>query len=200
MAGTAEDELVFENEEWLVTGSGLEHKRTGYFIERESLGDRRGDGLWSWPLHMAEKQWCTPAPFAEAFTCAAAVHGAGFDPDLARSFRAARCEIVGWPKSLSEPVRTAATTLPDALREDRSAPISWKPPRTNDPMWNRAERKAGSASHSAGYGARERAPARSRFRGASMRGMAAWEWRASRPIRRASTQLVRLLQAAFSRA
>ena len=28
---------IFENEQWLVTEDGLEHKTTGYFIERESL-------------------------------------------------------------------------------------------------------------------------------------------------------------------
>src|SRR5689334_2258941 len=58
---------IFENQEWLVSEDGLEHKTTGYFIERESLGQRREDGLWTWPLHMAEKQWCALTPFAEAF-------------------------------------------------------------------------------------------------------------------------------------
>ena len=62
---------IFENEDWLVTESGLEHKQTGYFIERDSLGQRREDGLWAWPLHMAEKSWCAMKSFTEAFSRAA---------------------------------------------------------------------------------------------------------------------------------
>jgi hypothetical protein len=61
---------LFENAEWQVTSAGLEHKRNGYFIEREQLGERRADGAWLWPAHLAEKSWCAPAPFAEAFQAA----------------------------------------------------------------------------------------------------------------------------------
>jgi hypothetical protein len=50
-----EDRLLFENEEWVVGESGLEHKRTGYFIGRDVLSQRRADGIWLWPLHVAEK-------------------------------------------------------------------------------------------------------------------------------------------------
>ena len=62
-----QDALMFENEDWTVTDAGLEHKRNGYFIERDVIGDRRSDGLWTWPAHMAEKTWCCPDGFAEAF-------------------------------------------------------------------------------------------------------------------------------------
>src|SRR4051794_34859676 len=81
MTAVAEERSIFENEEWLVTESGLEHKRTGYFIERSDLANRRGDGLWTWPLHMAEKSWCAMAPFAEAFSCAASVYDVAVDVD-----------------------------------------------------------------------------------------------------------------------
>ena len=84
-----EDRLLFENEEWVVGESGLEHKRTGYFIGRDALSQRRADGRWLWPLHVAEKSWCRMGPFMEAFSCAASVYGTrsdmASDLDLARS-------------------------------------------------------------------------------------------------------------------
>lgn len=96
-----EDRSLFENEEWVVGESGLEHKRTGYFIERDVLAQRRADGLWLWPLHVAEKNWCRMAPFMEAFSCAASVYGirsdVASDLELARSFMAARREVAEWP-------------------------------------------------------------------------------------------------------
>ncbi|MGO4573739.1 hypothetical protein [Microvirga sp. 2TAF3] len=112
MAALAEEQSIFENEDWLVTDSGLEHKTTGYFIARESLADRRGDGLWSWPLHMAEKSWCRMAPFTEAFSCAAAVYGVETDLDLAHTFKIARCEIATWP----QPEKMASNPAPSLLR------------------------------------------------------------------------------------
>ena len=72
---------LFQNEEWQVTSAGLEHKRNGYFIEREQLGERREDGSWLWPVHLLEKSWCAPAPFAEAFR--AALHHSGIAADHA---------------------------------------------------------------------------------------------------------------------
>jgi len=89
MNTSGEDVLLFENEEWMVTGAGLEHKRTGYFIEAEELGQRRSDGLWIWPVHMAEKSWCAPDPFAEAFLEALSGRGVRPDAGLAKSFAAA---------------------------------------------------------------------------------------------------------------
>jgi hypothetical protein len=190
MTVMAEDQLVFENEEWLVTAGGLEHKDTGYFIDRQSLGDRRSDGLWSWPLHMAEKRWCTLPPFAEAFTCAAAVYDIGVDTDLARSFKAARCEVVGWPKGISEPVGRVLSGLhgegripisPEAASRQSAWPESVEP---------------------AGHQVRERPsapPRRGRPRAGSIPAVAALQWHAPRRIRKASTRLVRLLQAALYR-
>jgi hypothetical protein len=75
MATMVEERPLFENEEWRVTDEGLEHRRTGYFIDRSELAQRRDDDLWAWPLHMAEKSWCAMAPFAEAFGRAAALYG-----------------------------------------------------------------------------------------------------------------------------
>jgi hypothetical protein len=92
-----EERPLFENEDWAVIESGLEHKRTGYFIERKELAQRRADGLWLWPLHVAEKNWCRMAPFMEAFSCAASVYGVDPDVDLARSFMAARRDVAEWP-------------------------------------------------------------------------------------------------------
>jgi len=77
---------LFENEDWAVTSAGLEHKRTGYFIEREHLSDRRSDGLWTWPAHILEKSWCTPQSFTEAFVHAVLASGIRLDPGLAQSF------------------------------------------------------------------------------------------------------------------
>src|SRR3712207_4782638 len=70
-----EERPLFENEDWAVVDSGLEHKRTGYFIEREVIAQRRSDGLWLWPLHVAEKSWCRMTTFTEAFSCAATAYG-----------------------------------------------------------------------------------------------------------------------------
>ena len=82
--------VVFENADWTVSAVGLEHKRTGYFIESELLADRRPDGLWTWPLHMAEKLWCAPASFADAFSHALNAYAVESDAGLAGSFAAAR--------------------------------------------------------------------------------------------------------------
>jgi hypothetical protein len=54
MTAMAVERPIFENRDWLVTEGGLEHKTTGYFIERESLAQRRSDGLWTWAMHFAE--------------------------------------------------------------------------------------------------------------------------------------------------
>ena len=84
-----DDPVLFQNDEWVVTHAGLEHKTTSYFIERDQLDDRRSDGLWNWPVHMSEKLWCTPRAFAEAFMQAVLAYGIEPDADLAVSFLAA---------------------------------------------------------------------------------------------------------------
>lgn len=106
-----DDRILFENDEWSVSDDGLEHKRTAYFIARDAVGRRQSDGLWSWPLHMAEKSWCAMSPFAEAFTCAASAYGHAPDADLARSFHVARCEIVafGEPRDEAQNLRNGAS-------------------------------------------------------------------------------------------
>ena len=83
---------LFENTEWQVTSAGLEHKRNGYFIEREQLGERRDDGSWLWPLHLSEKSWCAPAPFAEAFRAALEHFGIAADQALGASLERASAE------------------------------------------------------------------------------------------------------------
>ena len=65
---------------------GLEHDATGYFIEREVIDARRSDGLWEWPLQMAQKRWCAPDRFEAAFRGALAQFGIGADLRLEHSF------------------------------------------------------------------------------------------------------------------
>jgi hypothetical protein len=85
MAGDlGSDVALFENEEWTVTRAGLEHGN-GYFIARDEIRARRDDGLWVWPLQMAEKLWCAPRPFAEAFMRAILAFAVEPDSALARS-------------------------------------------------------------------------------------------------------------------
>ena len=83
---------LFENPDWVLSAEGLEHKETGYFIGRDLLGDRRNDGLWSWPAHMAEKTWVRPESFAQAFGAALSAYGIAPDAALAASFAAAGLE------------------------------------------------------------------------------------------------------------
>jgi hypothetical protein len=81
-----DDMPLFANDDWAVTAEGLEHRGNGYFIPREELGQRRSDGLWAWPVHMAEKLWCGPAQFAEAFMQAVRAYGLEADAGLALAF------------------------------------------------------------------------------------------------------------------
>lgn len=78
------DVVLFENEGWTLTASGLEHAN-GYFIPRDEIRARRDDGLWAWPLQMAEKLWCAPSPFAEAFRRALLAFAIEPDGELAQS-------------------------------------------------------------------------------------------------------------------
>lgn len=80
---------LFENEGWTLTASGLAHDN-GYFIPRGEIRARRDDGLWAWPLHMAEKLWCAPRPFAEAFLRAVLAFAVEPDAALARSLTVLR--------------------------------------------------------------------------------------------------------------
>lgn len=80
------DAVLFENAEWRVLADGLEHCGTGYFIARETIAMRRGAALWEWPVHLAEKSWCAPRAFHEAFLAAVERYGVTGDAFLARSF------------------------------------------------------------------------------------------------------------------
>ena len=178
------ERTLFENEEWSVLDGGLEHKRTGYFIERDELANRRPDGLWSWPFHMAEKSWCTMPAFTEAFTCAAAIYGFAADAALARSFEVARCEIAPWPRTARAHRLIAAggAGLP-VLRSGERAPIYVEPERIG-----RSPRASCPPAPSPDEGLRARA-ADPHF---------VWaEARAGR-IGRAGTRIVRLLRAALT--
>ena len=198
MTAVAEERSIFENEEWLVTQSGLEHKTTGYFIERSDLAYRRGDGLWTWPLHMAEKSWCAMAPFAEAFSCAASVYDIAVDLDLARTFKMARCEVSPWPR----PAATTPAPVPSflqALRTDSAAPIlveretSGKAARAQDLRGTDKNRRTREAEGHGSYSAHARLrPSRFDLMHASP-----FAWRAPRRIRSTGTKLVRLLRAAW---
>ncbi|HEU6441529.1 MAG TPA: hypothetical protein VFF38_04160, partial [Microvirga sp.] len=135
---------IFENEEWLVTADGLEHKTTGYFIERESLGQRRDDGLWTWPLHMAEKSWCSMVPFAEAFSCAASVYNIEAGAELARTFKVARREIAAWPQvnqSLDRTSRSPSPAMSPALRNEGQTPIFLESGFSEKPLQDEGFRK-----------------------------------------------------------
>jgi hypothetical protein len=192
MTAMTEERPIFENEEWLVTGSGLEHKTTGYFIDRESLGQRRGDGLWSWPLHMAEKSWCAMQPFAEAFSCAAAVYGIKTGAELAQTFKVARCEVSSWPKLEKQDLPPAPLVSP-ALRSGASNPILWEP-RSSEKILN----SQGFSSPEENW--RLRAQARARFRSAHFNTVQATSlpWRTPHRIRQTGTRLVRLIQSAWN--
>lgn len=66
---------LFENKEWRLSPSGLEHKANGYFIAADTIADRRSDGAWSWPAHLAEKLWYRRTSFEPAFAQALAAFG-----------------------------------------------------------------------------------------------------------------------------
>ena len=72
--------------DWRLREDGLEHKGTGYLIAREEIDYRRGDGLWTWPMQLAEKAWCAPVGFRRSFLAALDRYGIAPDAALARSF------------------------------------------------------------------------------------------------------------------
>lgn len=193
MNALTEEYAIFENDEWLVTGLGLEHKHTGYFIERDGIANRRSDGLWTWPMHMAEKNWCRMPAFMEAFFHAASAYRIEPDSDLARTFKITRCEV---PESAQ---RNVPETPPHTLRKDVRIPISSKPIFLKKPMSN----KGFSVSSESGR-IRFRVAPHSVSRPARRQGFsldwvkAALPWRAPHRIRRTGTTLVRLIQATWN--
>ncbi len=112
---------LYENDAWLVTADGLEHKRTSYFVEREALAQRRSDGLWTWPLQVAEKSWFEAKDFTRAFLHALLAYDVRPDAGLAASLAelgpAARSacgevatlgEAAALVAAMAEPAREAA--------------------------------------------------------------------------------------------
>ena len=93
-AGRSTAAILFENADWRVAADGLEHRETGYFIARDTIAQRRGD-LWEWPMHLAEKNWCTPRSFRDAFLAAAAAFGVELDSGLSQSFAVAFGLVAG---------------------------------------------------------------------------------------------------------
>ena len=81
----AQDAALYENDAWLVTAEGLEHKGTSYFVEREAMAQRRSDGLWTWPLQLAEKSWFEAKDLTRAFLHALLAYGIRPDAALASS-------------------------------------------------------------------------------------------------------------------
>jgi hypothetical protein len=115
---------LFENAEWRLLPDGLEHRATGYFIARDAIGMRRGD-LWEWPLHLAEKSWCTLRSFRQAFLAAVDTFGAAPDDGLDQSFAVGFGRVAGAGTragaddfiALGEVVRPKSTTgLPTRKR------------------------------------------------------------------------------------
>jgi len=190
---------IFENEEWLVTEEGLEHKTTGYFIERESLGQKREDGFWTWPLHMAEKSWCAMTPFAEAFSCATSVFNIETGAALAQTFKVARSEISAWPQ-VEQTSRNTAPTVSRTLRNEGQTPISLPSGSFEKPLQDE-----GFCKPDESWRMRPQASARPfstspRIRSAryTIERDSSPEWQAPYRIRRTGTKLVRLLQAAWN--
>ena len=190
---------IFENEEWLVMEDGLEHKTTGYFIERESLSQRREDGLWTWPLHMAEKSWCEMAPFAEAFSCAASVYDVETGAELAQTFKLARREVSAWPHVKQE-LRNPAPVMSTPLRNEAQIPISLQSGSSEKFSLDEGFRKLDDS-----WRTRIQAGARpfstsTRIRSAryTMERESSPVWQAPYRIRRTGTKLVRMLQAAWN--
>lgn len=190
---------IFENEEWLVTKDGLEHKTTGYFIERESLGQRREDGLWTWPLHMAEKSWCAMTSFAEAFSCAASVYDIEAGAELAQTFKVARHEISAWPEVTQE-LRNPAQTGARILRNEVRRPISLQSGSAEKSFPDEGFRKIEDNWRIRGESGARSFPTSPRIRSARFLGERdpSPAWQASYRIRRTGTKLVRLLQAAWN--
>ncbi|MBM6594837.1 hypothetical protein [Microvirga pudoricolor] len=201
MTATMMDQTLFENAEWRVTDEGLEHRRTGYFIERAGLAQRRDGDLWAWPLHMAEKSWCAMGPFTEAFLRATSFYGVRADAGLDRSFELAQGEIASWPQAVparpATPLR-APNRAPNLLRNEAGIPISMKP--EHDPrrlpggarkapvqhqIWHVRTSLRSHASSSAGSGRGH--PSATDY-----------PWRKPHHFRKAGSRLVELLQAAWT--
>jgi hypothetical protein len=130
----AQDAAFYENDAWLVTAEGLEHKGTSYFVEREAMAQRRSDGLWTWPLQLAEKSWFEAKDFTRAFLHALLAYGIRPDAALASSLAqlgpsarsvygevATLGEAAASVAALAEPAREA---MPRQVRMRRGALVA----------------------------------------------------------------------------
>ncbi|MGY2050870.1 hypothetical protein [Methylobacterium sp. JK268] len=117
MAATClDDAALFENRDWVLSQDGLEHRATGYFIDREALGAKRPDGHWEWPLHLSEKAWCGVRSFREAFLAALDAFGIAPDRKLTLSF------ALGFGTRLPGPETEEFVALGDLVRLAPPAP------------------------------------------------------------------------------
>jgi hypothetical protein len=199
MSVMIDERPIFENEDWLVTENGLEHKRTGYFIERDSLGQRREDGLWAWPLHMAEKSWCAMKSFTEAFSRAASLYGVATGAELTQTLQVARSEISPWPH-VAEPAYRTVPVVPGALHPTRTTPISIEPRTASKPLNGQGFQGSDDVWRMrTAPGARQISTnLRNRSDRMSFLRETALPWRAPQRIRETGTALARLLQAAWT--
>jgi hypothetical protein len=102
---------MFKNWQWRVTDFGIEAIRgaqsdgiegttPNYEIDAKRLiekGERDGEELYAWPIHMAAKTWVSVDAFIEAFKAALKEHAQNYEGDvdsdmLERSIEAARHE------------------------------------------------------------------------------------------------------------
>lgn len=113
------NDVLFVNAEWRVLPEGIEHRQTGYFIDRATIDRRRDGSLWEWPLHLSEKRWCTPRSLHDAFIAALDRFGIAEDAHLARSF------AIGFglrPSTVSAASKDGFVALGEILRQQRSVP------------------------------------------------------------------------------
>jgi hypothetical protein len=114
--------VTFRNDDWSLSEDGLEHA-SGYFIGRAVLGARRAEGLWDWPLQMAEKRWCRPSLFREAFLAALDRFGLERDAALGRSF------ALGFGIRAGQDGADGFVSLGDLLRPASPEPVHAAPAR-----------------------------------------------------------------------
>jgi hypothetical protein len=201
MIAMTEERPIFENEEWLVSEDGLEHKKTGYFIDRASIGQRREDGLWTWPLHMAEKSWCAMMPFAEAFSCAASVYDIETGADLARTFKVARCEVSAWPQIENPQQNRASIPAPlmaDPLRNAAPEPIYVRSGNSENSLADGDFQAFDDPWRIRSHKGMRPFSTTTRFRSTRFAKDPVPAWQTSRRIRKTGTKLVRFLQAAWN--
>ena len=82
------DKVLWIGREWAVTAYGIEARNGRYAIDKTYLAEQHGS--WSWPMHMAEKEWPDLEDFIEAWLIALKMHGVEMAPeDIARAIRKA---------------------------------------------------------------------------------------------------------------